>query len=146
MERASIVSIIRLHFYRCISTLVKLQDGPPYFYHKSPWISLMQLITVCWHNRYCKHLDNFLLIWLMCRWTISSTHYCHFTWWLHSLWLLFWTTLYLVVSKNVGCMFGLNLMLQGGNLLSPKIMSCPSELVGFSDGWNGLDFEVTWFF
>lgn len=82
-----------------------------------------------------------MLISFMCRWTMSWTHYCHYTWWLHSLLLLFWTILYRVVGKNAGCMFGLNPTLQGGNLLSPRTMSCPSELVGFLDGWNGLDYE-----
>ena len=74
---------------------------------------------------------------------MSSTHYFRYTWWLHSLWLLSWTTQYLEVVKNVVYMCGRNVRLQKGSLLLPKTMSCPSELAGFSDGWNGLDFKKT---
>ena len=72
---------------------------------------------------------------------MSSTHYFHYTWWLHSLRLLSWTTQYLEVVKSVVYMCGLNVRLQKGSLLLPKTMSCLSELAGFSDGWNGLDFK-----
>lgn len=80
-----------------------------------------------------------ILYFLFCSWILFSTHYSHYTWWLHSWLPSSLITLYPAVDRNVVYMCGLILRLPGGSLLLPKTTSFRSGLVEFSDGWNGLD-------